>query len=89
MTEEERNFNSRQGLKMNRRSEQSSQGTEEMMISRGIEEGMEADDLLCSRNARPRKALVGRAQWKITQSPSLKRERASLEGPMGLAQTVS
>jgi hypothetical protein len=28
----------------------------------GTEEGMEPDDLLCSRNARPRKALVGRAQ---------------------------
>jgi hypothetical protein len=34
---------------------------------------MEADDLLCSRNARPGKALVGRAQWKINQPPSLKR----------------
>jgi len=44
------------------------------------EEGMEADDLLCSRNARPQKALVGRAQWKINQPPSLKSERASLEG---------
>ena len=33
---------------------------------------MEADDLLCSRNARPPKALVGRAQWKINQPPSLK-----------------
>ena len=41
---------------------------------------MEADDLLCSRNARPEKALVGRAQWKINQPPSLERERASLEG---------
>ncbi len=41
---------------------------------------MESDDLLCSRNARPEKALVGRAQWKIIQPPSLKRERASLEG---------
>jgi hypothetical protein len=41
---------------------------------------MEPDDLLCSRNARPPKALVGRAQWKLTQPPSLKRERASLEG---------
>ena len=40
---------------------------------------MEADDLLCSRNARPQMALVGRAQWKINQPPSLKRERASLE----------
>ena len=41
---------------------------------------MEADDLLCSRNARSRTPLVGRAQWKINQPPSLKRERASLEG---------
>ena len=41
---------------------------------------MEADDLLCSRNARSRNALVGRAQWKINQPPSLKREQASLEG---------
>jgi hypothetical protein len=41
---------------------------------------MEPDDLLCSRNARPPKALVGRARWKINQPPSLKRERASLEG---------
>src|SRR5204863_9936684 len=44
------------------------------------EEGMEPDDLLCSRNARPQKALLGRAQWKINQPPSLKRQRASLEG---------
>ena len=41
---------------------------------------MEPDDLLCSRNARPQKALVGRAQWKISQPPSLKRRRASLDG---------
>ena len=27
---------------------------------------MEADDLLCSRNARPQKALVGREQWEST-----------------------
>ena len=46
----------------------------------GEREGMEPDDLLCSRNARPQKALVGRAQWKINQPPSLKRKRASLEG---------
>ena len=46
----------------------------------GTVEGMEADDLLCSRNARPPKALVGRAQWKINQPPSLKRVLASLEG---------
>jgi hypothetical protein len=41
---------------------------------------MEPDDLLCSRNARPPKALVGRAQRKINQPPSLKRQQASLEG---------
>ena len=40
---------------------------------------MEADDLLCSRNARPQKGLVGRAQWKINQPPSLKREWMSVE----------
>jgi hypothetical protein len=33
---------------------------------------MEPDDLLCSRNARSRTPLVGRAQWKITQPPSLR-----------------
>jgi hypothetical protein len=38
---------------------------------------MEPDDLLCSRNARPLKALVERAQWKINQPPSLRsNERA-------------
>ena len=35
--------------------------------------GMEADDLLCSRNARSQKTLVERAQWKINQPPSLKK----------------
>jgi hypothetical protein len=29
-------------------------------------------------------ALVGRAQWKINQPPSLKRERACLEGVFSL-----
>ena len=38
---------------------------------------MEPVDLLCSRNARPPKALVGRAQWEINQAPSLREnERA-------------
>jgi len=37
-------------------------------------EGMEPDDLLCSRNARPEKGLVGRAQWKIHQPPSLRED---------------
>jgi hypothetical protein len=41
---------------------------------------MEADDLLCSRNARSRTPLVGRAQWKINQPPSLEKQRASVEG---------
>ena len=41
---------------------------------------MGADELLCSRNARPPKALVGRAQWKFNQPSSLKNEQASLEG---------
>ena len=45
----------------------------------GTEEGMEPDDLLCSRNARSKTPLVGRAQWKINQPPSLKKEQASLE----------
>ena len=42
-------------------------------LARGTEDGMEPDDLLCSRNARPPKALVGRAQWKINQPPSPER----------------
>ena len=42
---------------------------------------MEAVDLLCSRNARSQTPLVGRAQWKINQPPSLKGERASVDGP--------
>jgi hypothetical protein len=33
---------------------------------------MGPDDLLCSRNARLQKALVGRAQWEINQAPSLR-----------------
>jgi hypothetical protein len=41
---------------------------------------MEADDLLCSRNARPQKALVGRAQWKINHPPSLKKIMSELGG---------
>ena len=32
-------------------------------LARRTAEGMEADDLLCSRNARPPKALVGRATY--------------------------
>jgi hypothetical protein len=36
---------------------------------------MEPDDLLCSRNARSRIPLVGRAQWKITQPPSLRENK--------------
>ncbi len=50
------------------------------LLARRTEEGMEADDLLCSRNARSRTPLVGRAQWKIHQPPSLEKQRASVEG---------
>jgi hypothetical protein len=35
-------------------------------------EGMGPVDLLCSRNARSRTPLVGRAQWEINQAPSLR-----------------
>jgi len=47
-------------------------------VTKGLEAvkqrgGMEPDDLLCSRNARSRTPLVGRAQWKINQPPSLER----------------
>jgi hypothetical protein len=48
---------------------------------------MEADDLLCSRNARPPKALVGRAQWKINQPPSLEGRMTQL-GKMGKTPTL-
>ena len=41
---------------------------------------MESDDLLCSRNARPEKALVGRAQWKINQPPSLRDNEQAWKG---------
>ena len=47
---------------------------------------MEADDLLCSGNARPGKALVGRAQWKINQPPSL--EEMSELGRGGVDRTT-
>src|SRR2546422_9394418 len=43
-----------------------------ILLARRTEEGMEPDDLLCSRNARSRTPLVGRAQWKINQPPSLR-----------------
>ena len=46
----------------------------------GAEKEMEPDDLLCSRNARSQTPLVGRAQGEINQPPSLKKERASVEG---------
>ncbi len=33
---------------------------------------MKPDDLLCSRNARAQKALVGRAQWEVNLAPFLR-----------------
>ena len=47
---------------------------------------MEADDLLCSRNARSRTPLVGRAQWKINQTPSLEERTSELGGEKGIGQ---
>jgi hypothetical protein len=41
---------------------------------------MEAIDLLCSRNAWPQKALVGRAQWEINQPPSLRDNKRAWRG---------
>ncbi len=35
-------------------------------VAHGTEEGMEPDDLLCSRNAQSQKTLVGRAQWEAS-----------------------
>ena len=49
-------------------------------VGHGGCEGVEPDDLLCSRNAHDQNVLVRRAQGEINQPPSLKRERASLEG---------
>jgi len=49
---------------------------------------MESDDLLCSRNARPRKALVGRAQWKINQTPSPEERTSKLGGEEGVTSNV-
>jgi hypothetical protein len=48
-------------------------GWPDVFLARRTEEEMEADDLLCSRNARSRTPLVERAQWKINQPPSLER----------------
>jgi hypothetical protein len=47
---------------------------------------MESDDLLCSRNARPQKALVGRAQWKINQTPSLEERTSKLGRSMNIVR---
>jgi hypothetical protein len=46
------------------------------VVVSATEEGMEPDHLLCSRNARSKKTLVGHAQWKINQAPSLKEKRS-------------
>ena len=41
-----------------------------MAVQGQARDGMEPDDLLCSRNARSRAPLVGLAQWKTKQLPS-------------------
>jgi len=50
---------------------------------------MEADELLCSRNAHDKNVLVRRAQWKLNQPPSLGRWRASLEGSCEISPSAS
>ena len=50
---------------------------------------MRADDLLCSRNARPEKALVGRAQRKINQPPSLRENEQAWKDGTGAARCTS
>ena len=53
------------------------------LLARRTEEGMEPDELLCSRNAHDKNVLVGRAQWKLNQPPSLG-EKTSRLGSMGI-----
>ena len=53
-------------------------GTPLVIVKKG-EEGMEPDDLLCSRNARSQKTLVGRAQGKINPPPSPERDNRAWE----------
>ena len=48
---------------------------------------MEAVDLLCSRNARSRTPLVGRAQSRIDQAALMKRSRRARRGKGG-SQTI-
>jgi hypothetical protein len=50
---------------------------------------MEPDDLLCSRNARSRTPLVGRAQWKINQAPSLRDYKRAWKGGAGLSLVLA
>ena len=45
---------------------------------------MGADDLLCSRSARSKTPLVGRAQWKINQPLSLEERRSKLGGSIDI-----
>src|SRR5574342_344166 len=48
-------------------------------------EGMEPDDLLCSRNARSKTPLVGRAQWKTNQPPFLRNNERAWRAREGTA----
>ena len=38
-------------------------------------------DLLCSRNARPEKALVGSAQWEAKQATLTQEDRVTVDDP--------
>ena len=58
-----------------------------LTLALGAEEAVEADDLLCSRNARPQKALVGRAQWRSI-SPHPCEIPSATEGPICEVRSV-
>ena len=56
-------------------------------LARRTESGMGPDDLLCSRNARPQKALVGRAQsWIKPGHPEGKAEESTSLWPSCFAK---
>ena len=44
---------------------------------------------LCSRNARPKKGLVGRAQWGIIQPPPFEKSERARKGDGETAGMVS
>ena len=66
------------------------QGRESIPYSKRSKVGGEGGliGLLCSRNARSRTPLVGRAQWETNSGHPLGNKRASLVGPLRVVHTV-